>query len=803
MGQDLPKFFSNTKEEFKFCFITNEKHEILHSKYRTNLLKEEEKKIIKELKYVIQNKLPFGCIQKFSKENFFVTNSVGIPNLEMIKKIFVHEFENLYPKNSKEFDVIDEFASKPNEFVEKIKSKMTGREFVAKGVTLTKKDYNNFEKGLDLTLTLNHQNIVKNYCWFKEDYEINSSNGIIKKMIKYYLIMNFESKGDLTKNFINFQTTEDYLNMVRQICSGLSYLHSKKIMHRDIKPQNVLVSENGILKLCDLEFLRETEGGGTRTFVGTPGYIAPETITGNYTEKIDIFSLGVLILQMYVKQDKLKFMPEKKEILKNMKKYDPILHEICSSCLETEAKDRMSADDIVSFIDKKLKNETKIQFQFESLTDYLTVLDFVNCEKITFSNDKKIKELLLKDKSSFKLIKKYIKHHNKYKMIEHRCSILQSFDINLKSESIEKLKRSKNEKILKMLGFCCIHLNEDNQMISLIENSNIKESDIIKYFENSETTMRVKYRYSRGCILTGVLKNTQNEIFSYFEELNEKKYFNAKFYLGFCYYLGIGTKTDFGKAVELFKNSSEKGELYASAMLGICYLNGEGVEIDLDSSIYHLQLFLNEQKDENFNYENVKNIYQKFKNNEYDSMKEFEILSFLPHYSFKLILKNKKLRFELMNPYLDYFAFYLNREKDSIMLEAINEMITKSTDALYFGTKHIGDKGCEPIAAALMNNNSLERLILWNNSISDEGCCYLMSSLMKNHWLKELNLKDNEITSESCKSIANMLSNNKSLQSLDLSGNKIGNSGCEIIASALENNNSLKYLNLHQSKKFV
>jgi tetratricopeptide (TPR) repeat protein len=99
------------------------------------------------------------------------------------------------------------------------------------------------------------------------------------------------------------QPIEAVIGWAREVLSVLAYLHDNRIVHRDVKPSNLLVAEDGTVKLSDLGLVRHMDRSSdlTRTLegVGTPRFMAPEQLRGEApTAACDLYSLGVTLFQL-------------------------------------------------------------------------------------------------------------------------------------------------------------------------------------------------------------------------------------------------------------------------------------------------------------------------------------------------------------------------------------------------------------------------------------------------------------------------------------------------------------------------
>lgn len=110
-----------------------------------------------------------------------------------------------------------------------------------------------------------------------------------------------QTKIKKVKEENSYLTEDQVLNYFTQICLAIKHLHDRKILHRDLKSQNIFLTKSGIVKLGDFgiaKVLSHTKEN-VQTIVGTPYYLSPEIVENKpYNYKSDIWSLGILLYEM-------------------------------------------------------------------------------------------------------------------------------------------------------------------------------------------------------------------------------------------------------------------------------------------------------------------------------------------------------------------------------------------------------------------------------------------------------------------------------------------------------------------------
>lgn len=252
--------------------------------------------------------------------------------------LFYSEYET---KHRKQIIIIPAMILETYMFVKNLGSGGFGTVFKVKSI----KDNRNYALKILLLDDLNKEeekSMNIEYEKFREIKilkELDNSN-----IVKYKNHYEFEEEGllmilisladDNLETFLkNFQPNKQkILTYFGEICNGLNYLHSKNIIHKDLKPKNILI-KNDTIKICDFGISRKRTDEKTFTkesenICGTSGYISPEILNGSkFNEKVDIWALGIIFHQMLTKNiHPIKVMNDyEKEIVGN--NYEINIHE--------------------------------------------------------------------------------------------------------------------------------------------------------------------------------------------------------------------------------------------------------------------------------------------------------------------------------------------------------------------------------------------------------------------------------------------------------------------------------------------
>ena len=207
------------------------------------------------------------------------------------KETFVGKLDGVFLDN---YDVIKQLGKGGYGKVYEVKNKKTGEIRACKHLSkLSIKNLEKFEREINILIKTDHPHIIKLYEIFESQRSL-------------YLVMEECKGGEVFDKIIEhiqskqMYSEKDAANMFQQVMSSIEYCHNNGICHRDLKPENLLYLNAGNekdnpIKVIDFGLSQIFTDRKLKTKVGTAYYVAPEILIGDYNEKCDIWSAGVIL----------------------------------------------------------------------------------------------------------------------------------------------------------------------------------------------------------------------------------------------------------------------------------------------------------------------------------------------------------------------------------------------------------------------------------------------------------------------------------------------------------------------------
>ena len=207
------------------------------------------------------------------------------------KETFVGKLDGVFLDN---YEVIRQLGKGGYGKVYEVKNKKTGEIRACKHLSkLSIKNLEKFEREINILIKTDHPHIIKLYEIFESQRSL-------------YLVMEECKGGEVFDKIIEhiqskqMYSEKDAANMFQQVMSSIEYCHNNGICHRDLKPENLLYLNDGNekdnpIKVIDFGLSQIFIDRKLKTKVGTAYYVSPEILKGDYTEKCDIWSAGVIL----------------------------------------------------------------------------------------------------------------------------------------------------------------------------------------------------------------------------------------------------------------------------------------------------------------------------------------------------------------------------------------------------------------------------------------------------------------------------------------------------------------------------
>ncbi len=405
----------------------------------------------------------------------------SIGRFKIIKKIATGGMGRVYLAQLKDSDVIIYVALKT------IRVELTNKDLEQK-----------FQNEKKILSKLQHKNIVRMV-----------DAGISKNGIPFLALDYIEDAKDI-KEYVemNKSSTTEIVKLVKQVAQGLSFAHHNFIIHKDIKPNNILVDKHGIPQVVDFGIATfvEQQKRIKKENIYTPGYASPEQILAkDLSPNCDIFSLCAVLLELLTKQKPLPYFEPGKYIPQDDTKH-------VNNLLKQ------------SKLDSDLQNIIKHGLAIDPQKRYQTMSSFMH----DLGNWLNKKPISASQNTNTYLVKKFIQRNTTLTLALSALSvsILTGIVLILQQKSIAQIEAKNSQHVTKLLIDSIqasdpdLTKGRETSVIELLQNAKIKAleskvnnpqlNSLIKYSIGKALNKVGKYKDAEKILLSSITNNPEN-----------------------------------------------------------------------------------------------------------------------------------------------------------------------------------------------------------------------------------------------------------------------------------------------------